>query len=209
MKVITLFIIMLIPVALIAQYDQSLPEPVPSNAHLFSLNDQVILIHPMDMQNKSDKWVLFDSSLNITATRKLTTPYADDILSQNYLQSDNVIFRIDQFLLDGQLHVNSYTFNAKGDLINSKALDFSPHPGSQLLPVPFYISQSPGKKIISLMQAQVIADSLIIANVILDDQLNISSNTGFSIPFDAVLSDMYMPLVNNNETSFINTKMIM
>ena len=205
MKVITLFMIMLIPVALIAQYDRSLPEPVPSNAHLFSLNDQVILIHPMDMQNKSDKWVLFDSSLNITATRKLTTPYAEDILSQNYLQSDNVIFRIDQFLLDGQLHVNAYTFNAKGDLINSKALDFSPHPGSQLLPVPFYISQSPGKKIISLMQAQVIADSLIIANVILDDQLNISSNTGFSIPFDAVLSDMYMPLVNNNETSFIIT----
>ena len=205
MKTASLLMILLFPVALFAQYDQPLNQPVPSNAHLFSLNDQVIMIHPMEFQSKSDKWVLFDSSLNIIATRKLTTPYAEYILSQNYLQSVDVIFRIDQFLLDGQLRVNVYTFNEKGDLINSKALDFSPIDGSQLLPVPFYISQSPGKKVISLMQAQVIADSLVIANLVLNDQLNISSNTGFSIPFDEVLSDMYMPLVNDNETSFITT----
>ena len=206
MKLIAFFVSLAFPLSLLAQYDHSFSDPVPNNARLFKIGNHTVLIHPIDMDDRTHKWISFDSTLDITSAKKLVTPDAGSIISQTYLECFNSIVRVDQFLTDEGIRVSAYNFDMKGNILHRKEIAGTHAPGKKIPSIPFYISQSPDKRSIALVQAQIVNDdSLTISNIFFNDQLTIHGNGIFTVSFDQDLSDLYMPLVNDLETIFIVT----
>jgi len=205
-RLTALLVFLAFPLSLLAQYNHSLSDPVPNNARLFKSGNHTVLIHPMDMTNRAHKWISFDSSLEITAAKKLVMPDSENVISQTYLECTNSIIRIDQFLSDEGIQVSAYTFDMQGNILHRKEIVEGLVPARKMPPIPFYISQSPGKRTIALVQAQIVdGDSLTISGIVFNDQLTILGDGKFTVPFDQQLSDLYMPLVNDLKTIFIVT----
>ena len=206
MKALILLIALSAPIFSFAQYAHQFSQPVPPNVNLLKVGDHTILIHPMDLKNEAQKWITYDSMLNIINTKKLVTPDAGNIMSQTYTETINSILRVDQFIIEGQLKISAFAFDLKGNLLFSKEIEAKPPPGHKIQPFPFYVLQSPDKRVLSLVQTlSMEGDSLAVSNIILDDQLNIFNNVGYTIPFDPRLADLYLPVVFDSKRCCYNS----
>jgi hypothetical protein len=203
MKFTAFLILMLFPFWLVAQYNYVLSTPISNGLHLLKLGDKAILIHPLDAYNQSHKWITFDSTLAAVSTKKLITPEAQNIISQNYLEGANSIIRIDQFFIDGQLQVSAFVFDVNGNLLRSKQVENIFFQDKKLLAKPFTIAQSPDKKSVSLVQSLVGVEFLSVSCIVFNDQLTITSNTNFTLPFDGKLFEVYGPVINNDQNVFL------
>jgi hypothetical protein len=205
MRLLTLLLCIFHPAFLCAQYIYPLPASIPEGSQLLKLGNETILIHPMDVNNQSHKWTTLDSTLAETSTKKLVTPGAENIIRQTYLESVNSIIRIDQFLLNGELIVSAFVFDAKGNLIRKKQIENVVFSGTKS-PVPFYVAQSPDKTVVLLIETLILDDDNIsVLSIVFDELLNVSTPRKVNVAFKPALFDLYMPLVNNDKTVFIPT----
>jgi hypothetical protein len=206
MKLTTLLITLFLPIWLVAQYNHPLSQLVPANSYLLKSGENSILIHPLDLKNKAHKWITFDSTLTIISNKKLITPEAEKLISQTYLEGGNSIIRVDQILVEDVLRISAFTFDVKGTLLGSKEIEAIPIISKKGKASPFHVIQSADKNFISLVQAFVVkGDSLAISNVVFDKNLSPYANAGYMLPFNALLTNMYLPLVNNNGNVIILT----
>ncbi len=73
---------------------------------------------------------------------------------------------------------------------------------NKVLPWPYNVVQSPDKQIISLVQAMEFKGERVkISSVVINNQLQITGDQNYTLPFDSELLDMYLPLVNNQQIS--------
>lgn len=195
---------LLAQLSLFAQQEYIFSDPVPTDARLFKINDRIILIHSMDINNEAQKWVCFDSSLAIVSAKKLLTPDAEFLIAQTYIESSKNIIRIDQLLMGAGLQVNAYTFDPEGNITHRKEINESLDTLKKTPPVPFYISQSPGKSLVAIVQTLIAkGDSLLVSGVVIDERLNIKTRINFIVGFDPEFSEMYMPIIDDNGNLFL------
>jgi hypothetical protein len=197
-------IILLLSFPATAQKFTPLKDPVPSSASFLQLGNQIVLIHPFDKNNSTQKWVTFDSGLNIIAAKKIFSPEWHHMVSQNYVTTSDAVIRIDQMIFNDSLYITLYRFDASGNLRKRLALDFLPFNGRKLETVPFYISQSADKKMLALVQPMTLRkDELTLTSFVLNEMLDVSSNFQRAHPFDPLLHDMLLPLVDNDGKLFV------
>lgn len=206
MRSCTFLVCLLFPFSLLAQYFNPLPGAPPSNGNLLSVGDHTILIHPLNENGQSQKWLTYDSTLAIISTKKLVTPHAASLVNQTYLESNNSVFRIDQFIVDGKLQISAFKFDVNGNLINSKPIETKQSQQSKLRVTPFYVSQSADKNSFALVQTVGLPnDSLFISAVALNSDLSIVNRVASEIAFNSLLFDLHLPIVGNNQEIIIAT----
>jgi hypothetical protein len=206
MKFCSLIISLLLPGFLLAQYFYPLSQPIATNAYLLKSGDKTILINPIDSKNEAQLWTTFDSTLKVIAKKKLITPEAKNIISQTYVEGNNCIYRIDQFLFENHLRISAFAFDITGRLLFSQQIESNAITGNKMQPLPFYIAQSENKKYISLVQSAIVGgDSIGISKLVLNEKLNISGNTLNTFLFDPQLSDMHLPIVTDEGNVVIIT----
>jgi len=202
---LAIFILFLAPVFLCAQHIHVINRMSSPGSHLLNINENIVLIDEIDITNGAQTWTTFDNSMNVISTKKLVTPSADMLINQTYLPGDNKVLRIDQMVIEKQLHIGAFVFDTKGTLLHVKEIEISPAPGTSIINSPFVITQSPDKKSLALVQSQSHqTDSLAIASIILDDALEIVNNSSFIIHFETILNDMQFPLLSNNQELLIS-----
>lgn len=195
----------LAPLFVAAQVHFSLSEPAPPTTQLFRINHATIMIHPIGDANEAHKWLAFDDSLRLMAAKKLVNRESAYVISQNYLPRQESIVRFDQMLVDSNLYVSLFEFDAQGNVLNVQELTVSV-PDGNALPQPFIISQSPDKESFSLVQALPVSeDSLQLTVLSIGKNLQQLFSRQYSIPFDADLMDLFLPLVDNAGNVYITT----
>ncbi|MGV3527976.1 MAG: hypothetical protein ACO1OO_03700 [Flavisolibacter sp.] len=197
MKVPCFFIALIICLNIYGQHTSVISYPVTAGARLLSLNGKTIFVQQLDLNLGAQTWISYDEALKQTAVKKLVTPNAEQLASQLYLEGSTNIVRIDQFILGEELQLGIFGFDADGNLLGLKEIVFETKQ-NPLYPIPFLVAQSPDKKTFSLVQAANAKDSLEIRSVVFDENLTVSKNIFFKVPFDAELMEFYMPLVSDN-----------
>ena len=203
-KYYAMLTVLLAPIFMWAQHIHTFKNPVSPGSHLLTVNQKTILVDKIDVASGFQSWTTFDTALKVTSLKKMVTPGAEMLISQTYLPGAEKVIRIDQMLIEEQLHIGAFVFDTEGTLLHVKAIDVKQAPGTKIAHMAFNITQSPDKKSLALVQVQAHKDdSLAIAAVVLDDTLGIINRTGFSVFYEAILSDLQPPLLNNNEELFI------
>ncbi len=199
-----LFSIYFLPILSSAQSIHTLTKEVSPNAHFIAVKDKTILVEPIDAASESQKWTTLDSALQIISIKRMVTPGANLLISQAFLPGFNKVLRIDQMLVEDELKIGAFVFDTEGNLLNVKAIDAVPAPGTKIIHSPFMLTQSPDKRSIALVQAQqLLSDSLAIAAIVLDDALNVISNTGYRILYEPMLSELKPPMLSNDQNLFV------
>lgn len=185
----------LAPFLLGAQHYYILPEAPPPNTMLLNINDVTVMIQP-DVKNREvHKWLSLDSTLQITAAKKLVTPHASKIIGQTYLSGRNTILRVDQFIQDDIFHVSAFVFDENGDIQNKQEVNLASAARKSLLPSPFLVLQSPDKRMVSLVQVQKgEGDSLLISAISISEELTTNTSHQFVIAFNEELQELLVPL---------------
>ena len=88
-------IVLLLPLLVLAQFEYFFTKAPSSKSRLLQLGHHTIFIEPLDIINQNQKWITFDSTLNIISAKKLVTPGAVNLIQQDYLQGKNAIIRVD------------------------------------------------------------------------------------------------------------------
>ncbi len=196
MKKAFLLSTVLLPFLIHAQLIHQFQQPVPPNSKLLQMGEQTIMIHPFDLTNSAHKWTTFDKDLQQVATKKLVTPDVQHIISQTYLESHNTILRIDQLFIEDHIYVTAYAFDTEGNLIKNQLLTSVLKETTE--PVPLLILQSPDKKYAGIVQLlNVKQDSLFVNSLIVDADFEEINKAAFTVPFDPVVSEVHLPLLNN------------
>lgn len=193
-----------IPVLLWGQKYYSLTEKVPSKAKLLSINDVTVLIQPITENNDAQKWLSFDTALNLIAAKKLVTPNAKNIIIQNYLEGENKIIRIDQSIIDDVFYVSAFVFDIEGNIVKKQEINLASAAKRRLSPTPFIVIQSPDKRVISLIQMRRLTlDSILVSAISINENLATSTSSQFQILFDENIEDLLTPLNDNNGNIYI------
>lgn len=197
MKLSSFFIALLICFNVYGQYTEVIPYPITAGARLLSLDGKTIFVQQLDLNSGSQTWISYNEALKQTAVKKLVTPNAEQLASQVYLEGRTRIVRIDQFIFGEELQLGIFGFDADGNLLGLKEILFETKQ-NPLYPIPFLLTQSPDKRTFSLVQAVSGKDSLAIRSVVFDENLTVSKNIFFKVPFDTELMEFYMPVVSDN-----------
>jgi hypothetical protein len=65
-----------------------------------SVGGRIVMIQPIDLTNKEQKWVCLNLNLSEVSIKKLITPNAEQMVSQVYIPSVNSIIRLDQYVTE-------------------------------------------------------------------------------------------------------------
>lgn len=204
MRSFLLAFVVIFPFLSQAQLEYAFKNTPSADTRLVEIGEHTIVIQPLDIINQKQRWLTLDAAFNVVATKTFVNPAASNLIMQTYLQGQNSIIRIDQYLSNEQLVLTAVVFNAKGEI--KHALDLLPEGDGtrSLLRSPFFIAQSPNKKFFVLLQPQIDDyDSLSVKTIVIDDTLNIKTNTLFTVSFDEEQFDIYMPLINDFGTVFL------
>jgi hypothetical protein len=204
MRVLFFLLILLVSIGSSAQRNRFQNKPdIPTEQQL-KVGSHTVLIHSMDVENHDQKWTSLEHGINVTAEKKLITPYGRNIIRQNYLEGINTIIRVDQYLVNKQLRISAYVFDVSGNILHRKEIVDTAVAGRNMLLAPYTISQSPDKQTISLVQPMVAGgEQMAVSNINFDPELKITSNHSYTFPFDPKVMDMYMPLVTNEGYVFV------
>jgi hypothetical protein len=206
MRVAIILLFLLLPGYFFGQGFYSIGETVPSSTQLMSVGGRIVMIQPIDLTNKEQKWVCLNLNLSEVSIKKLITPNAEQMVSQVYIPSVNSIIRLDQYVTEGQIFLNAFAFDATGNMKKQLQLEPIINLGQQLYPMPFYLIQSENKEWISVTQSVNLEnDSLQLRNILLDKDLNIISNSVFNIDYNNDLFDYYLPVLNEDGSVFFIT----
>ena len=201
MRTVYSFVLVVLSLCSMAQGHFPLTVIIRDGGQLLAVGEKTILILPLDRGNESQKWMTFDASLRLTSEKKLRTPDAQYLVSQTYLEGENSIIRIDQFLLGEELLISAFVFDAEGNLIMGKDLELA-----TAFHVPACAVVSPGKKCFSLVQmASLSGDSLSLSTLVFNQQLETMHKARLTIPFDSEQTDLYLPLLSNGGKTIIPT----
>jgi len=204
MKVVKLLFLFFLPFVLHGQTGNAISDSVLRLDLLFKMGRHTVVIKPMQVNNEAHQWTTFDSVTNITVTKRLVTPYVKRIVRQHYFSTGQSIIRIDQYFVAKRLHISAYVFDVYGNIIFRKSITDSIASANKVLPSLYYVVQSQDKQIISLVQAMVFKGERVkVSSVVINNQLQITGDQNYMLPFDSELLDMYLPLVNNDGTVLI------
>src|SRR5687768_3643431 len=149
----------------------------------------IVLIHTLDEKNFSQKWVCFDSSLNILSAKKIVSPDWQHIISKNYISTGDAVVRVDQMVFNDSLYLSLIRFDAFGTPTHK--IEIAQSGKQKIHPFPFYISQSSDRKYLALVQPVIHSnDKLAYASFVLDDMLNMVSIAKGEQLYDPIVFDL-------------------
>ena len=203
-RYLLLILTITIPALLWGQKYYSLTEKASSKAKLLSINDVTVLIQPITENNEAQKWLSFDTALNVIAAKKLVTPNAKNIIIQNYLEGENKVIRIDQSIIDDVFYVSAFVFDVEGNIIKKQEINLASAAKRKLSPTPFIVIQSPDKRVISLIQMRRLTmDSILVSAISINENLATTTSSQFQILFDENLEELLTPLNDNDGNIYI------